>query len=203
MPPVKSRRQLYSEATRAALLDTATEMFAAGGFAHTSLDDIATATQVTRGAVYHHFDSKQTLFEAVLESLEKRTAERVETAAARHPDPWDAAIAGLDTFLDECCDPTYGRLCWQEGPVALGWARWMECEEKYAFGLTEQFLRSVMDAGYLEPAPLDVATQLVFNLLGGAGLAIAGTPEQDKQRTRDDCAALIRRMLEGLRRPAP
>src|SRR3712207_6862937 len=44
----KSRRELYSEATRAALLETATAMFAERGFAGTSLDDIAVATQVTR-----------------------------------------------------------------------------------------------------------------------------------------------------------
>src|SRR5919109_3664921 len=96
----KSRRELYSEATRAALLETARAMFAERGFARTSLDEIANATQVTRGAVYHHFESKQALFEAVLESLEKDMAERVVAAAAGQPDPWQAALAGLDAFLD-------------------------------------------------------------------------------------------------------
>src|ERR1700754_27350 len=115
MSRAKSRREQYSEATRAALLETATAMFAERGFARTSLDEIATATQVTRGAVYHHFDSKQALFEAVLESLEQDIVQRVTTAAtAGPPDPWQAALAGLDAFLDRCCDPTYGRLCWLE-----------------------------------------------------------------------------------------
>src|SRR5919106_1061788 len=67
----KSRRELYSEATRAALLETATAMFAERGFAGTSLDDIAVATQVTRGAVYHHFESKQAVFEAVFAAPER------------------------------------------------------------------------------------------------------------------------------------
>lgn len=199
MPPVKSRREQYSDATRAALLDTAAQMFAVGGFVRTSLDDIATATQVTRGAVYHHFENKQALFEAVLESLEARTAQLVVDAAAQIPDPWEAAMAGLETFLDQCCEPTYGRLCWHEGPVALGWSRWKECEEKYAYGLTENFLRMLMDTGHVERGPLETPTRLVFGLLGAAGLAIADAADEDKGRVRDECGALMRMLLDGMR----
>lgn len=198
MSRVKSRRELYSEATRSALLETATRMFAERGFTATSLDDIAVATQVTRGAVYHHFESKQALFEAVIDVLGLQTVEQVTAAAAKHADVWDATLAGIDAFLDRCCDPTYGRLCWQEAPVALGWSRWMECEKQYAYGLTERFLRATTDAGYLAPAPLPTLTHLVFDLLGGAGHAIAGAAPDDKQQVRDECADLLRRMMGGL-----
>ena len=37
----QSRRELYSEATRAALLDEATRLFATRGYAGTSLEDVA------------------------------------------------------------------------------------------------------------------------------------------------------------------
>ena len=50
MQPVRSRREMYSEATRAALLAEATALFATRGYAGTSLEDVATASQVTRGA---------------------------------------------------------------------------------------------------------------------------------------------------------
>src|SRR4051812_37834366 len=112
MSPVKSRREAYSEATKAALLEEATRLFAEHGYAATSLEQIASATRVTRGAVYHHFASKQALFEAVLEGQERRAIEEV-AAAATAADPWDAALLALDAFLDRCCDPTYGRLVWQ------------------------------------------------------------------------------------------
>jgi AcrR family transcriptional regulator len=165
----------------------------------TALDDVATATQVTRGAVYHHFDGKQALFEAVLDRLETGAVQRIADAAARKSDPWDAAVAGLDAFLEQCCDPVYGRVVWQEGPVALGWSGWKECEEKYAYGLTEQFLRNLIEAGYIEPVPLETTSRLVFGLLGAAGLALAEADETSKRQTRDDCADLIRNMLTGLR----
>lgn len=203
MPPVKSRREQYSEATRAALLDAATAQFAERGYVRTALDDVATATQVTRGAVYHHFDGKQALFEAVLDRLETEAMQRISEAAARTSDPWDAALAGLDAFLDRCCDPVYGRVVWQEGPVALGWSGWKECEEKYAYGLTEQFLRNLMEAGYVDPAPLETSSRLVFGLLGAAGLALAEADDASKRQTRDDCADLIRSMLTGLQARSP
>src|SRR2546429_8481058 len=153
MQQVRSRRELYSEATRAALLDEATRLFATRGYAGTSLEDVAAASQVTRGAVYHHFDGKQALFEAVLDAQETRAIARI-TAAATDADPLSAARQALDAFLDQCCDPAYGRLVWLEGPTALGWHRWRECEQKYAYGPVERFITALGDARYpADPAP--------------------------------------------------
>src|SRR2546429_9158214 len=146
MQQVRSRRELYSEATRAALLDEATRLFAARGYAGTSLEDVAAASQVTRGAVYHHFDGKQALFEAVLDAQETRAIARI-TAAATAADPLDAARQALDAFLDQCCDPVYGRLVWLEGPTALGWHRWREGEPKDRSRLVRALITAPLPAG--------------------------------------------------------
>ena len=198
MQPVKSRRELYSETTRAALLDEATALFAGRGYAATSLEDVASASRVTRGAVYHHFASKQALFEAVLDAQEERAMAAV-AAAATAADPWDAAMQALDAFLLQCCDPVYGRLVWLEGPAALGWRRWRECEEKYAFGLVEDFIRALIEAGYLEDRAVDSMVRFSFWMLGGAGLALAEAAEADKPRLREEWGYLIRRSISGVR----
>jgi AcrR family transcriptional regulator len=198
MSPVKSRREVYSEATKAALLEEATKLFAEHGYVATSLEQVASATQVTRGAVYHHFAGKQALFEAVLDAQERRAMEEIATAATA-ADPWDAAMLALNAFLDRCCDPTYGRLVWQEGPTALGWHRWRECEEKYAYGLIERFIRDLIDAGYLEGRAVESTVRYSFWILGGAGLTLAEAPEGDKARLRDEWGYLIRRTMTALR----
>jgi AcrR family transcriptional regulator len=195
---VKSRREMYSEATRAALLGEATTLFAERGYAGTSLEDVASASQVTRGAVYHHFASKQALFEAVLYAQEERATAEV-LAAATAEDPWNAAMLALDAFLVQCCDPTYGRLVWLEGPAALGWHRWRECEEKYAYGLVERFIRDLIEAGYLEDRATDSLVRFSFWMLGGAGLTLAEAPASDKPRLRAEWGYLIRRTISGLR----
>jgi AcrR family transcriptional regulator len=199
MQPVKSRREMYSEATRAALLAKATALFARRGYAGTSLEDVASASQVTRGAVYHHFASKQALFEAVLDAQEVRATAEI-MAAATAEDPWDAAMLALNAFLDQCCDPTYGRLVWLEGPAALGWHRWRECEEKYAYGLVDRFIRDLVEAGYLEDRATGSLVRFSFWMLGGAGLTLAEAPESDKPRLREEWAYLIGRTINGLRR---
>ncbi|MFB9834126.1 TetR/AcrR family transcriptional regulator [Actinoallomurus acaciae] len=198
MPPVKSRREAYSEATRAAILDQATTLFAERGYAATSLEHVASATGVTRGAVYHHFADKQALFEAVLDAQERQAIDEI-AAVATASDPWDAALLALDAFLDKCCDPAYGRLVWQEGPTALGWKRWRECEEKYAYGLVEGFIHALIDAGYLEGRAVETTVRYSFWILGGAGLALADAADEDKTRIRDEWSYLIRRTLNALR----
>lgn len=198
MPEVKSRRELYSEATRAALLDQATALFAERGYAGTSLEDVASASQVTRGAVYHHFASKQALFEAVLDVQEARVSAEV-TAAASTADPWDAAMLALDTYLTHCCDPVYGRLVWLEGPAALGWHRWRECEKDHAYGLVERFIRDLVDGRYLRDTAFDSLVRFSFWMLGGAGLAVAEAPPEDKPRVRDEWRYLIGQAISSLR----
>ena len=58
-----------AEKTRAAILSAAEELFLERGVAHTSLEHIARAAGVTRGAVYWHFQNKADLFNAMLNQV--------------------------------------------------------------------------------------------------------------------------------------
>ena len=199
MSRTTSRREQYSQATKAALLAAATRRFAEHGFSGTALEDVATDIQATRGAVYHHFAGKAALFEAVFEELETAAVSRVVLAAETAGDAWQAAFLALDTFLDICCDPAYGKIVWQEAPLALGWHRWHEQEEKFSYGLVERLLSGMMDAGMLVRQPLAATTRVTFAILGAAGLALAEAANQDKPRVRAEYRELIQRMISGLR----
>lgn len=181
------------------MLEAATGLFATRGYAGTSLEDVATASRVTRGAVYHHFASKQALFEAVLDAQEENATAQTMAAVAGVSDPWEAAMLGLDAFLDHCCDPVYGRLVWLEGPTALGWHRWRECEKKYAYGTVEHFVNALVQAGYLPDRAVETQIRFAFWMLGGAGLALSEAAEADKGRLREEWGYLIRRSIESMR----
>jgi len=56
--------------TRERLLDAAERVFLDRGVGHATLAEVADAAGVTRGAVYHHFDSKAELFEAMVARAE-------------------------------------------------------------------------------------------------------------------------------------
>jgi AcrR family transcriptional regulator len=76
-----STRAAAAQATRTALIDAAIERFAADGLG-ASFDAVAADVGVTKGALYHHFGSKEGLVEAVYKEAIGRHAERVEAASA-------------------------------------------------------------------------------------------------------------------------
>ena len=68
--------------TRATVLKAALSVFSAKGYAATTLDDVATAAKVTRGAIYWHFKSKADLYNTLVEEMSARGASIVQQAVA-------------------------------------------------------------------------------------------------------------------------
>jgi AcrR family transcriptional regulator len=69
--------------TRATLLKTALSVFSAKGYAATTLDDVAKAAKVTRGAIYWHFKSKADLYNTLVQEFSARGAVVVQQAVAQ------------------------------------------------------------------------------------------------------------------------
>ncbi|WP_437883741.1 TetR family transcriptional regulator [Pseudomonas sp. LRF_L74] len=72
------RTKEQAEQTRAAILDAAEHLFLERGVANTSLEQIAKAAGVTRGAVYWHFENKAHLFHALLDQVTLPVAQMAE-----------------------------------------------------------------------------------------------------------------------------
>jgi AcrR family transcriptional regulator len=82
-----SKKAQQSAATRAELLAQSLALFATRGVSNTSLDDVATAAGVTKGAIYWHFRNKDELFQALLDRIRSRWHDRVlaPVTKASHP----------------------------------------------------------------------------------------------------------------------
>ncbi|MFZ3288320.1 MAG: TetR family transcriptional regulator [Telluria sp.] len=76
-------------ATRDGILDAAEQLFVEQGVSRTTLQHIATAAGVTRGAIYWHFEDKAALFNAMMERakmpLESAMQLLLETASVSDP----------------------------------------------------------------------------------------------------------------------
>jgi TetR/AcrR family acrAB operon transcriptional repressor len=81
-PTLARKTKEEALATRELLLDTAESMFLQHGLARTSLNDIALAAGLTRGAVYWHFEDKAALYNALMDRLS------VHFAPACSDDSW-------------------------------------------------------------------------------------------------------------------
>jgi AcrR family transcriptional regulator len=60
-------RQARSEVTRRKIIAAAVELFNDIGYSNTGLGDIVERAGMTKGALYHHFSSKEALAEAIIE----------------------------------------------------------------------------------------------------------------------------------------
>jgi AcrR family transcriptional regulator len=98
----KQRTRPTREQTRARLLQAASEVFASHGYDRASLDDVAAAAGLTKGAVYSSFASKDELFYALMrERIDERLA-FVAAAVDRQTtlqDTTRAAGAGLAELI--------------------------------------------------------------------------------------------------------
>jgi len=198
---VKSRREEYADATKNALLDAAEAAFATRGFAATSLDDVAAAARVTKGALYHHFENKQALFEAVFLRLSEVMAARVGEVAASKRDPWNQLVAGMGAFLAMCEEGPYRRIAMEEGPAALGWDRWRELDDPYGFLPFRAALQYVADAGAIKHSSLDMLATMLFGAVSEAAMAIAKAPPSERTAVRRAAERTLATMLGAFRVP--
>lgn len=76
------RTKEEAAATRATILKAALSVFSAKGYAAATLDDVAAAAKVTRGAIYWHFKSKADLYNTLTGELSARGANLVQQAVA-------------------------------------------------------------------------------------------------------------------------
>jgi AcrR family transcriptional regulator len=117
--------------TRKALIREAGSQFAERGYAGTSIEGVARAAGLTKGALYHHFRDKTELFEA---ALAKRVRTLGKTSARLSRDRvlgegaerrgWERIVAGLHVFFDQLADPEVHKLILVDGPAVLGRERW-------------------------------------------------------------------------------
>jgi AcrR family transcriptional regulator len=77
--------RLPAEQRRRQLLEVACDVFAAGGFHATSMDDIATAAGVTKPVLYQHFPSKRALFLELLDDLGRQLLDELAASTSRAP----------------------------------------------------------------------------------------------------------------------
>ncbi|WP_253815291.1 TetR/AcrR family transcriptional regulator [Nocardia amikacinitolerans] len=194
MEPVKTMRDKYAENTRQTLLDTGRRLFAERDYAKLSAEELVRTAGLTRGALYHHFDGKRGLFEAVFDELESQAAQRIREATATGSDPLEQAERGIGAFLDVCAEPDYRKIVLMEGPIALGWQRWRELDRQHLGGLVLDAVRTLLADQLIKPYPAELLASALYGALTELSLTLS---EVDDGRPR--ATELMRDLIEGLR----
>lgn len=175
-------------ATKARLERIARELFGARGFDAVSAEELVAKAQVTRGALYHHYDGKKGLFEAVVETLMSELHARLGREAAGQEDPLKALQHGVGVFLKASAEPSVHQILLVDAPAVLGWQRWRELDAKYGLGLLKRALSAAMTMGLLRPTDVDVSAHLLLGAITEAAMLIARAPHPAKARKAAELA---------------
>ena len=202
-----ARRRSQAErsgATRAALVKAARPLFAERGYARIGTEEIVRAAGVTRGALYHHFEGKRGLFEAVYVEIEVELAERIAGGAlsAGAAAPLEAMRAGAEMFLLACTVPEVQQIVLLDGPSVLGWDRWREIGAEHGLGLIEATLQAAIEAGAIAEQPVRPLAHVLMGALDEAAMLVARA--EDPEAARVEVGRTIDTLLGALsaHRPA-
>lgn len=185
--------------TLAAINAAARRLFEAHGFAATTVDDIAAQASVAKGAVYHHYPSKEDVFVTVLEGLQEELAREVASRAMKGTTPVERLRLGLRAYIGACERPGVRRVLLIDGPAVVGWQRWREIDSRYFGAMTYRTIAAALGDG-ARPAEIAAVTALISGAFAEAALVSAAEPP-----SRVGTRALARAMdllLEGLDRRA-
>jgi AcrR family transcriptional regulator len=93
------RKRLSAADRRAAILESALEVFSRRGFAEASLDDVATEGGISKALIYEHFESKRELQVVLLDTYLHKLIEAVVSAVSTEAGDEERLRAGIDAFL--------------------------------------------------------------------------------------------------------
>jgi AcrR family transcriptional regulator len=181
--------------TRAALIAAGRALFTERGFAGAGREEIVERAGLTRGALYHHFASKEDLFAAVYEEVERDLTEAVIVAAAGSSDPVEGLRLGAFAFLDAAATPEVRRVVLLDGPAVLSPEVQHEIAQRYGLGLVREALRAADAAGRLVVGPVDLLAPVLLAALHEAATSIADGQDADGMR------AVVESLLNAITTP--
>ena len=167
-----SRKARQSARTREALVTQSLALVAERGLSRTSIDHIAKAAGVTKGAMYWHFASKDDLFLAILDRIRDRWQHVVHARVSARQTPTDR----LSQLFE-----SYGELFRESPEICLFMQQALldqhnrkhSAQVARVFASTARFIADIIDTGKTtgeirpEVDPMTIA-HMILGMLAGA-----------------------------------
>ncbi len=188
---------MTSTPNRDRLISAARKLFAARGYADVSVDEVAAAAGVTKGAVYYQFADKTDLFRAACDAVLDDIMAHVTAHTMSHvTHTVDEIVTGSDILFDAYEAKDARRLLLMDGPAVLGHAEWTAMQEKLRIGLGEHALNHLADKGLIPRRMIPMMAHLLFGAFTHGALQIATS--DDPQSAGKQARAAYKRLAQGL-----
>jgi AcrR family transcriptional regulator len=188
------------EATKAALISAARDLFVAKGYFATGTEEIVAKADVgTRGALYHHFADKEDLFRAVFDQVQADLA--AATIVNERDDALELLTAALQQFLAASAENTdVQQILLIDGPAVLGWDQWRRLEADYGLGVITAMLDAAVVQKVIARQPTGPLAHMLLAAVDEAALYIANAA--DRREAHRQARQSLMRLLGGLRTSA-
>jgi AcrR family transcriptional regulator len=194
----RPRRGRPSEGAREAVIGAARELFIGRDYDQVSTAEILRKAGVSRGALYHHFPSKEDLYREVWRDSERRLIERLAATAEGAETPLEALLLGCRAYLDEAAtNREMQRIGLLQSRTVLGWEGWRQGIRDLGLATLRAAIEGAMESGELRRADPEVTAHLLLAAMIEAGLLIATA--KDSEAARAQAEPPLMEMLEGLR----
>ncbi|HKW35247.1 MAG TPA: TetR/AcrR family transcriptional regulator [Candidatus Acidoferrum sp.] len=182
--------------TKANIIAVARGLFATRGYYGTSTEAILEKSQLSRGALYHHFETKEALFAEVLEAVEIDITAATGRARADTTDPVEALKAAFGCFLDMASESEVRQILLTDAHSVVGWQKWREIEDRHGLGRLKQALKLIAAAGQMRDEMVDVFAHILLASLLEVAFMAARSPESRTAASTGKKA--IKELLERL-----
>jgi len=120
-----------------------------------------------------------------------RIKEEAKVKAKQNVSLWDRLTAGIDTYLDICLEPAYGRIVVQEAPAVLGNAL-------YPMALLAASLETLKRNGELDFEDIDLLSRMIDAMI--CKMAVMLPDATDPKKLRKHGLQIIGSLLAAFRR---
>ncbi len=185
-------------ATRAKLIKIARDHFARSGYDATHTNDILEDACLSRGALYHHFKSKQELFEAVFVALSDETIQFAMQQGVKNDSALEDLISASLAWLRAVRSPEIAAILLEQAPQVLGWEKARDLEAKTSLAIMKRSLERAVKSGEIKVVSLELSARLINALLAEAALsALHKTPATSIAKQE----LAVRQFILGLKQP--
>jgi AcrR family transcriptional regulator len=192
--------QQRSEETRARIIEAAIKLFSARGYNAASVDDICEVAGISKGAFYHHFESKQALFLALLDgwlqtidnaidaSRDKTAPETFMQMTEAFPYIFETAEEGLPMFLEFWLQASRDKKVWEASIAPY---------RRYHKYFTSLIKKGVDEGSFVEVNP-ELASRMIVATAMGLLLQSLLDPKRGKWEkvARDSTTLLVSSLLK-------
>ena len=173
-----------SDNTRTRILDAAADVFADKGYHETRMDEIVAASHTSKGAVYHHFPSKNYIFFALIDKFTKLLEGRLKTAIEKE----EHGLQRVDAAIQICMQTfgqyrTLAKIALVQA-VGLGETfedKRREINDRFA-GIIQEYLNQAITDGSIPEIDSEVAARAWMGALNEVVLrwVYTGSPEPER-----------------------